>query len=405
MSLLSAYAEIIGLEAVHTLERLAAPLRGRSFLHVNSTAAGGGVAEILTQLVPIFRELGLDCRWEVIAGPPEFYDVTKAFHNALQGEAISLAPSHFDLYRRVNEENARRLDLSADYVFIHDPQPAALVASRTRGKWCWRCHIDASRPHPPVWEFLRPYVEAYDASIFSMASFSQVLPIPQFRIPPAIDPLSEKNRELSDREIQRALRKYGVPRDKPIILQVSRFDRFKDPLGVIAAYRMVKPYADCRLVLAGGTAADDPEGALILAQVREAAAEDPDIHVLAMPQDDLAVNALQRAAAIVLQKSIREGFGLTVSEALWKKKPVIAGAVGGLPLQVIDGVTGYLVHSPEGAAFRIRTILKRPALARRMGRLGREHIRHHFLLSRQARDYLFLLHAMDRPGETIVNLA
>ncbi|OGW60096.1 MAG: glycosyl transferase family 1 [Nitrospirae bacterium RBG_16_64_22] len=404
MSLLSAYAEVIGPEAVHTLERLAAPLRGRSFLHVNSTAAGGGVAEILTQLVPIFRELGLDCRWEVIAGTPEFFDVTKTFHNALQGEATGLADAQYDLYRRVNEDNARRLDLSADYVFIHDPQPAALIASRKGGKWCWRCHIDASHPHPAVWEFLRPYVESYDAAVFSMASYSQVLPILQFRIPPAIDPFSQKNRDLSDREIERALKKYAVPRDKPIILQVSRFDRFKDPLGVIAAYRMVKPYADCRLVLAGGTAADDPEGALVLAQVREAAAEDPNIHVLAMPQDDLAINALQRAAAIVLQKSTREGFGLTVSEALWKKKPVIAGAVGGLPLQVIEGATGYLVHSPEGAAFRIRSLLKRPALARRMGQRGRDHVRLHFLLSRQARDYLFLLHAMDRPEETIIRL-
>lgn len=386
------YREVAPKGVVDLLCRLSERVKGRSFLHVNSTRYGGGVAEILNRLIPMLNALGIDARWEVIEGNPEFFAVTKRFHNALQGHEQVITEEMYRAFIEVNRQNAKALNLDADLVFLHDPQPAPLVEHRRRGKWVWRCHIDVSKPQRRVWNFLRQFVVQCDAAVFSLPSFAQRLPIPQFLVYPSIDPLSDKNRELSRPEVNKILDRLQIPRDKPILLQVSRFDRFKDPLGVINAYRLVKKYHDCRLVLAGGGAADDPEGAMVLAEVREAAGRDHDIHVLELPPDaHLTINALQRTATIVLQKSIREGFGLTVSEAMWKGKPVIGGAVGGITVQIIDDVTGYLVHTTEGAAFRISHLLNHHELIGRMGATAREYVRRNFLITRHLGDYLTLL--------------
>ena len=390
---IDAYREVAPPGVVDFLLRLAERVRGRRFVHVNSTRVGGGVAEILNRLVPMLTELGVDTTWEVIEGDADFFTVTKAFHNALQGAEVPLADAQLEHYLHISRKNAVRLALAGDLVLIHDPQPAALVEARPReGRWVWRCHIDLSTPHRRVWAFLRRFISWYDAAVFSLPAFAHPLSIPQFLVYPSIDPLSDKNRPLEAREVETILATLAVPADKPMLLQVSRFDRFKDPVGVINAYRMVKRYYDVRLVLAGGGAADDPEGALVLAEVRAAASGDPDIHVLDLPADaHLQINALQRAATIVLQKSTREGFGLTVAEAMWKGKPVIGGATGGIMVQVQPGVTGYTVRSVEGAAFRLRQLLGDPGLMRAMGEAGREHVRQNFLITRHLRDYLSLL--------------
>jgi len=278
-------------------------------------------------------------------------------------------------------------------VLIHDPQPAAMIEARPgEGRWVWRCHIDLSDPQRRAWAFLRRFMIRYDAAIFSLPAFAQQLPIPQFLVYPSIDPLAQKNRRMSTKEIRKVLDALQLPTDKPILLQVSRFDRFKDPIGVINAYRMVKRYHDVRLVLAGGGATDDPEGTQVLAEVREAAGRDPDIYVLDLPSNaHLQINALQRAATIVIQKSTREGFGLTVAEAMWKGKPVVGGATGGITAQIIEGVTGYTVNSVEGAAYWIRYLLASPQLIRKIGEAAREHVRQNFLITRHLRDYLSLL--------------
>jgi trehalose synthase len=401
------YAPIVGEEVVGQLCRLAEHLQGRRFVHINSTAVGGGVAEILTRAVPLLNQLGLETTWEVIMGDPAFFEVTKAFHNGLQGFKVNLTPAMLEHYRQVNRENARRFSWEADVVLVHDPQPASLieVLRPQARRWVWRCHVDVSRPNLVVWRFLREIVARYDASVFSMPQFAQNLPHPQYLIRPSIDPLSEKNRELTPEEIQAVLSRLGIVKDKPLILQVSRFDSFKDPVGVIQAFRLVRRHTPCRLVLAGGEATDDPEGPHILAQVQEAAQGDPDIQVLLLPSDaHHEINALQRAADIIVQKSTREGFGLTVTEAMWKGKPVIGGAVGGIVQQLRDYQTGFLVHSPEGCAFRIRYLLHRPEMARRMGQTAREFVRHHFLITRHIKDYLTLMILQDHPDQLIVKL-
>jgi trehalose synthase len=395
------------MEVVGQLHRLAERLQHRRFVHINSTAVGGGVAEILSRAVPLLNQLGLETRWEVILGDPHFFEVTKAFHNGLQGFKVHLTPAMLEHYRQVNRENARRFSWEADVVLVHDPQPACLIEEMRpqARRWVWRCHVDVSRPHLTVWRFLREIVKQYDASIFSMSQFAQNLPHPQYLIRPSIDPLSEKNRDLTEEEITAVMHRLGVEKDKPLILQVSRFDSFKDPVGVIQAFRLVRRHTPCKLVLAGGEATDDPEGPEILAQVLEAAQGEPDIQVLLLPPDaHHEVNALQRAADIIVQKSTREGFGLTVTEAMWKGNPVIGGAVGGIVLQLRDYQTGFLVQSPEGCAFRIRYLLHRPEMARRMGQTAREFVRTHFLITRHIRDYLTLLILQDNPGARLIEL-
>jgi trehalose synthase len=299
------------------------------------------------------------------------------------------------------------MNLTGDVILIHDPQPAGLIEKKKEigRQWIWRCHIDISSPDARVWNFLRPWVEQYDASIFSMPDFAQQLSIPQYLVAPSIDPLSDKNKDLEQSYIDGVLEKYKLDPARAIVTQISRFDRLKDPLGVIASYRMVKKRHDCQLVLAGGGATDDPEGAEVLREVQQAAADDPDIHVLELPPfSDLEINALVRGSTVIMQKSIKEGFGLTVSEALWKKKPVIGGAVGGIKIQLINGVTGYLVHSPEGAANRLSRLLSDRGLRKAMGENGYLHVKQNFLLTRHVKDYMLLMIALNHPQEDIVNL-
>ncbi len=391
------YEAVTGRDVIAHLRQLAAPLAGAKVVHVNSTREGGGVAEILQKLIPFKQALGIDAQWEVVGGSAPYYQCTKSFHNALQGNHVPIPESLLKEYEATNVSNAeelRGLLEDADFVFIHDPQPAALLANcpNRRGKWIWRCHIDASHPFRPVWKYLRQWVAPYDASIFSLPEFAQPLPHPQYIIPPSIDPLSEKNCKVPQKEIRKALKQAGCDPELPLILQVSRYDRFKDPLGVIEAYKLAARLTPLQLVLAGGGASDDPEGEAVLDEVRQAAKDDPNIHVLLLPSDaHLTINALQRAADIVLQKSLREGFGLTVAEAMWKGKPVIGGDTGGIRLQVLDHHTGFLVRTPEGAALRIRYLLHRRDLLQQMGECARQFVWENYLLTRHLREYLTLM--------------
>ena len=391
------YSAVVGAGEIDEMRALARPLSGRTVQMVNSTAVGGGVAEMLNRLVPLAEELGLNIRWEVMTGGDDFFEVTKAFHNALHGEPYHPEPAHFEIFRAYNEQNVKRIPLDAEFVIIHDPQPAGLIQARERktGRWIWRCHIDLSHPNPSVWSFLESYVSQYDGAIFSSPQFARQLPIPQHLFYPAIDPLSEKNRELEPEFIMQVLTRYSIDPLRPILTQISRFDRLKDPVGVVRAYRIVRRYFDCQLVLAGGSATDDPEGAEVLKEVKRAAEDDPDIKVLELPPwAPLEVNALQRASSVVIQKSLREGFGLTVSEALWKKKPVVASAVGGIPNQVIHKHTGLLAHSVEGTAYQIRYLLSHPEIAARLGEQGHAHVKENFLITQNLKRYLTLFLAL-----------
>lgn len=403
--LLERYAEAATDRELEHVRQLAAPLEGMRFVHVNSTREGGGVAEILNKLLPLTRAFGIDVSWEVVTGGAEFYRCTKGFHNALQGDPVDIPEHLLDVYEETNRENAASLAdtlRDADVVFIHDPQPAALLEAfpERTGHWIWRCHIDMSRPHHTVWKYLRRFVEGYDGSIFSLPDFAQPLPHPQFLSPPSIDPLSEKNMPIPEREIGEVAETFGLDRERELVVQVSRFDRFKDPAGVITAYKLAKRgFPGLQLVLAGGTATDDPEGAEVLEEIREAAGDDPDLHILLLPPDaHRTINALQRLADVVIQKSTREGFGLTVAEGMWKGRPVIGGNVGGIRIQISDGRTGYLVNSPEGCALRIRQLLADPEVRRRMGERAREHVRRNFLLTRLLRDHLTVVHALRNGG-------
>lgn len=402
------YEDVVAPGVIEELRALAAKVSGRKLQHINSTPVGGGVAELLTRMVPLFRELGVETSWDVIKGNEAFFNVTKAFHNGLHGKLEDIREEMFEIFRENTAMNLREVNFTGDVIFLHDPQPAGLIAKKAEiGRhWVWRCHIDVSTPQREIWEFLRPYVEQYDAAIFSMPDFAQQLPIPQFRIAPSIDPLSDKNKPLEKSYIAQVLEKYSLDPRRPILTQISRFDRLKDPLGVISAYKIVKKRIDCQLVLAGGGASDDPEGEAVLREVQEAAVGDPDIHILLLPPfSDLEINALVRGSTVVIQKSIREGFGLTVSEALWKKKPVIGGAVGGIKLQVIDGITGFLVHSPEGAAHRISQLLRDRKMSQRMGENGYLHVQRNFLVTRHVKDYLLTMLALDHPNESVVYIA
>lgn len=393
------YAEVVGAGEIDELRALAKPLRGRSIEMINSTAVGGGVAEILNRLVPLAEELDLGIRWEVMKGAEEFFDVTKSFHNALHGAPYHPKAKDFEIFLSYNERNRASLPLDAEFVVIHDPQPAALIDARQAdlNHWVWRCHIDLSRPNRTVWDFLEKLVSRYDAAMFSSPEFSRELSIPQYLFYPAIDPLSEKNCPLDPEFILQVLGRYQIDPQRPILTQISRFDRLKDPVGVIRAYRIVKRYFDCQLVLAGGSASDDPEGALVLKDVLRAADKDPDIKILELPAwAPLEVNALQRASTIVVQKSLREGFGLTVSEALWKKKPVVASAVGGIPTQIIHKHTGLLAHSVEGTAYQIRFLLSHPEIAAKLGEHGHEHVKENFLITQKLKRYLALFLLLDR---------
>jgi len=401
---LAEYQPVIGRDRLEEIRCLADQLQGARVLHVNATAYGGGVAELLATLVPLMNDVGLQADWQVIKGAEEFFQVTKALHNALQGgQKAVISEEMWETWRRYNRLNAELFDLDDyDFVVIHDPQPAGLLTflqqrlgRRPHGKWIWRCHIDLTEARPEVWAHLRPYIEQYDAAIFTMESYVKSdLRVPRIAImPPAIDPLSPKNADMACEEIRAILTRYGVDPDRPIVSQVSRFDPWKDPLGVIDAYRAVKEKVrDLQLVMVASMASDDPEGWLFYERTARRAGEDFDIFLLSNLQGvgNWEVNAFQRASQVIIQKSIREGFGLVVAEGLWKGKPVVGGNVGGIPLHVIDGETGYLVSSTEECAERVLQLLRDKQLAARLGRVGREHVREHFLITRYLRDYLSL---------------
>jgi len=403
MARIKEYIPIVGQSIVDDLQLLADKLQGKSMQYINSTAVGGGVAEILNRMVPLLKELGVDTRWDLIKGGEQFFEVTKKFHNALHGRQETITQHDFDIFMQTSLKNIEEITICGNIVFVHDPQPIALVKKKSDNKWIWRCHIDVSSPNQKVWRFLKDFIDKYDAAVFSAPGFSQQLPIRQFLISPSIDPLSDKNKELPQEIIDGVLRKYGIAKDRPLLTQISRFDRLKDPLGVIDAYQQVKRYISCQLVLAGGTASDDPEGLKVLEEVKEKAKNDRDIHILLLPQNDIEVNALQRASTVIIQKSLKEGFGLTVSEALWKAKPVVASNVGGIPLQIKHKYSGLLCRSIDGAAFAIKQLFNNPEYARKLGENGREHVRNNFLLTRHLRDYMLLFLSLYH-GEDIVYL-
>ncbi len=400
------YRAVAGDKAIEEILDLARGLRGARVLHVNATAFGGGVAEILGTLVPLMNDAGLQADWQVISGADELFQVTKDMHNSLQGMFVDWSPQMTDVWLRYNRLNAEHFDESWDFAVIHDPQPAAILAllrEMRHGadvrRWIWRCHIDLTEAQVQVWDLLRQYVESYDAAIFTLQSYARDdLRSPRiFALPPAIDPLSPKNFPLSEVDVSAIVSRYGVDPARPILLQVSRFDPWKDPLGVIDIYRRVKErYPDLQLVLISSMAHDDPEGWAWYERTVRRAGEDYSIHILTNLNGvgNLEVNAFQRAARVVIQKSIREGFGLVVSEALWKAKPVVAGNVGGIPLQIEHGKTGYLVNTAEECIERVTELLDHPDVAEAMGRAGVEHVRRNFLTTRYLRDYLRIFHEL-----------
>ncbi len=387
------YEPLIGSAAVGRIRRKAAPLQDCHVVNINSTYYGGGVSQLLSSLTILMNGLGIETGWRTIHGPPDFFTITKKMHNALQGGDIHWTKRKCDIYEAVVFENAILNHLTHDIVVVHDPQPLPLVTHyRKGGPWIWRCHIDLGAPHPQLWSYLSRYIEQYDAVILSSTDYRQNLKTPQVFFMPAIDPFSIVNRDMSEAEVTERLEHYHIPTDLPLVVQISRFDPWKDPKGVIEAFKLARREVPCRLVLLGNVATDDPEGP----QVYESLLHEQSDEILIMSQQDGAlVNALQRSAAVVLQKSIREGFGLTVSEAMWKGTPVIGGKVGGIRLQIDDGVNGYLVSSVPEAADRIVRLLKAPAMAREMGEKAREKVRQHFLLSRYLEQYLDLFSSFE----------
>jgi trehalose synthase len=395
------YVSIVGAEQIEQVKALGEQLKGTSVTHVNSTAFGGGVAEILHSLIPLMRSIGLDVHWEVIRGDLPFFNITKKIHNALQGANLMLTKEEEHTYIEYNRMNSELTILDTDFVVVHDNQPAALIQfyPNKNNKWIWRCHVDLSTPNLAVWNFLEQYISRYDAAVFTAKEYvipSLTVPMLSIR-PPSINPLSEKNRELTDQEILSVLEAYGVKPDKPIISQVGRFDPWKDPLGAIDVYRLVKKQVpDVQLLLIAGMAIDDPEGWLYLEKTARHACEDSDVYLLTDLKGvkDFEVNAFQRASRVALQLSTREGFGLTVTESLWKGVPVVARRVGGIPLQIQEGQNGFLVETVEQAAERTVCLLKNPDMARQMGQNGKEFVRENFLIIKHLTDYFMLFNAL-----------
>jgi trehalose synthase len=399
---LADYTHLAGRPLIEEIRELAKPLEGLKVLHLSATAFGGGVAEILYTLIPLMNDVGIDAQWEVMLGREEFYNATKRLHNALQGNPDSLTDEEWKIFERYNELNAAEVSGGWDVIIVHDPQPAGVrqhVPDKARS-WVWRCHIDLSEPNPDAIEHIVPLVRDYDASVWHVEGY-----VPGSMdgarggvniCPPAIDPLSPKNMALSPEDAAFVCDQFGIDVDRPLLCQVSRFDPWKDPMGVIDAYRLVKEeMPEVQLSLVGSMATDDPEGWEFFNSTMAYADGDPDIHILNNLNSvgAIEVNAFQSQADVVIQKSTREGFGLTVSEALWKGRPFIGGAVGGIPLQVQDGETGYLVSSPEQCAERSLKVLREPDLGKQLGRAGKEHVRKHFLTPRLLRDWLRIFQA------------
>jgi trehalose synthase len=396
MRTLEDYRDIVGDDVIAEIYKLARPLYGKKILHINSTYYGGGVAEILYSLVPLLNGAGLDADWRMLRGTPEFFNITKKFHNAIQGESIRMTDIKTSLYIENNQDFASYCKIEADCVIVHDPQPLPLIRFyKKRQPWIWRCHVDLSHPNEDLWYFLKGFILAYDGIIVSDEQYvRKELPLKYTIIDPAIDPLSSKNKEIPEELIERTLQKYGVPVDKPLLTQISRFDKWKDPENVIEVFKRVKKKCDCRLVLCGSMATDDPEGWEFFEKTRNSAGsylDNKDIILLTV-EDNILVNALQRKSSVILQKSLREGFGLTVTEALWKGKPVVASNVGGIPRQVIDNKTGFLVEplDIQGCADIVTSILQHPKVGHVLGEQGKEHVRKNFLITRHVIDDLRL---------------
>ncbi len=394
------YVDIVGEEVIVSIYRLAARLYNRSMVHINSTYYGGGVAEMLSSLVPLLNDIGIDAGWRILKGSPDFFEITKKFHNALQGDEINLSKNKKKLYLQTNEDFSTYTHIDHDMVVIHDPQPLPLVKFyHKREPWVWRCHVDLSNPNPILWDFLKRFIIRYEEVIVSSEQYKKHdLPVEQRIFFPVIDPLSPKNRELDESIIESHLRKFKIPSDKPILLQISRFDKWKDPLGVLDVYERVRQEIDCRLILCGSMATDDPEGWQIYQKVVSRAKnhiDNKDV-ILITVENHMLVNVLQRVATVVVQKSLKEGFGLTVTEALWKEKPVIASRVGGIPLQITDGQTGFLVEPTDHETFarRIIDLIKNPDMGRELGKRGKEVVRERFLITRLIIDYLNMMDEM-----------
>jgi trehalose synthase len=391
------YTHIAGRGLIEEIRELAEPVQGLRVLHVSATAFGGGVSEILYTLIPLMRDAGLDAHWNVILGREEFFNVTKLIHNSLQGDEVELTEQQWEVFFAYNAMNARGLDGDWDVVVIHDPQPLGLRrnAPDRSQRWVWRCHIDLSKPNPATVARVLPLIEEYDASVWHMQKYVPPgIETGVNIVPPAIDPLSPKNMALSPDDAAFVCEQFGIDPDRPLLCQVSRFDPWKDPIGVIDAYKIVtREVPDAQLALVGSMATDDPEGWEFFHTTYRYADGDPDIKILNNLNNvgAIEVNAFQSQADVVLQKSIREGFGLTVTEALWKGRPTVASRVGGIPLQITDGDSGYLVSSPEEAGRRCIEVLSDPELAKRLGRNGKVHVREHFLTPRLLRDWLVLL--------------
>ena len=405
MKRLEDYRGIVADEIITDLHRRASKLHDKHVVHMNSTAQGGGVAEMLYALVPLMNDVGVDAGWRVLVGSDDFFSVTKKFHNGLQGDSVNLTDNKKRLYIQANESFSQYNHVSGhDAVIIHDPQPLPMIRFfKKRQPWIWRCHIDLTAPDPALWEFLKGYIMRYDLMIVSHEQYLRPdLTVEQRVINPAIDPLNQKNIDLPQRTIARYMKRHRIPLDKPLVTQVSRFDKWKDPEGVVEVYKRVRERVDCRLILAGNMATDDPEGLAIYERVRKQAGhlvESGDI-ILLLGASDIAINALQRVSSVIVQKSLREGFGLTVSEAMWKGTPVVAGAVGGIPLQIIDGETGFLVDPTDldQTADRVAALITDRALADDIASRGVEHVRENFLITRLLGHYLSLLHELIGPA-------
>ncbi len=394
------YRTIVGDGVIEEIYKKAKFLKGKHILHINSTYQGGGVAEMLNSFVPLMNSIGINLGWRILHGTPDFFTITKKFHHALQGDKINLTKIKKQIYEEINEIFSTYTHIDHDVVVIHDPQPLPLIKFyKKRQPWIWRCHLDVSNPNPEILDFLKEYIARYDLLIVSDEKYKiKDIAVEQRVVRPAIDPLSPKNKEISKDVISKYLKKFGIKTDKPLITQVARFDKWKDPLGVIDIFKIVKKEVDCRLVLCGSKAADDPESEEIYNKVMSKAkklVENGDVKLITT-ENHILVNSLQRSSAVIVQKSIREGFGLAVTEALWKGKPVVASNVGGIPIQIKDGINGFLVepHDTEGFAEKIIEILQKPELAKEMGKNGKEIVRNKFLITKLISDHLDILNSV-----------
>ena len=395
--MLEQYIPFVGEETIFELYLLSKKLKGIKVLQVSSTYKGGGVAEILHRMVPLMNELEIETDWKVLEGDEKFFTFTKKLHNLLHipcGECID--SEEIVYYLKITYENFKKINTeNYDVIFIHDPQPMGLIIKKRPGqKWIWRCHVDTSTPDPQAWDFLENFLNAYDACVFHMPEFIyEKIRIPTYTVRPSIDPLHPKNIDLSEKEIKTTLTKFGIDPEKPIIVQVSRFDKLKDPFGVFEAFKLVRKKYDCQLILVGSLASDDPEGEGVYKDLLNITSDEKNVFVLNLPPDShREINAFQRGATVVVQKSLKEGFGLVVSEAMWKSKPVVGSNVGGIKRQIVHGVTGYLVNSVEGAAVRIKQLLANKEFRDNMGFHAKERVRHRFLIIRHLRDYLLLIY-------------